>query len=294
MIFYSPLRYPGGKSKTAPLFAKIIDENNLRGCVYLEPFAGGASVALFLLIEGYASKIIINDADPSIFSFWHSILYKTNDFCKLLRDTPINIEQWRKQKDIYSKQRMLANNEEKFDCLSLGFATFFLNRTNRSGIIKGGLIGGLQQIGDYTMCARFNKTELEKRILNIAKYGHDIEVHCKDAKQFIKEQSTILPDNSIFYFDPPYVVKGRGLYMNYFNENDHRELADAISSINQQKFIVTYDKDPLIADIYSIFRMRNLHLSYSAQVHTSKAQEFIIFSNNLLIPDSKLISKIEE
>ena len=140
MKFYSPLRYPGGKKKLVNYFKEIVVKNDLCGGVYVEPFAGGASIALSLLIDGYVSKIIINDFDRSIYAFWHSILNRTEEFCKLIEETPITIEVWKKQKEIQKEKN-------RYDLLSLGFSTFFLNRTNRSGILKAGVIGGLNQNG---------------------------------------------------------------------------------------------------------------------------------------------------
>ena len=43
--YHSPLRYPGGKTKAVALFRDIVRINGLQGCVYVEPFAGGASIA---------------------------------------------------------------------------------------------------------------------------------------------------------------------------------------------------------------------------------------------------------
>lgn len=69
MDYCSPLRYPGGKGKVADYFKQIFRDNSLYDGVYVEPYAGGASVALSLLFNEYVSKIIINDIDRSIFAF---------------------------------------------------------------------------------------------------------------------------------------------------------------------------------------------------------------------------------
>ena len=287
MRYYSPLRYPGGKSKAIPLFRDIIDANGLRGCVYVEPFAGGASVALALLFEGYASKIVINDADPSIFAFWHSCLNHIDEFCRIMNETEITTGQWLVQRNIYREQRQLALSKQKFDMLSLGFATFYLNRTNRSGIIKGGIIGGYSQNSKYGIDARFNRVELEKRLRNVADCSDRIEVHSEDAKSFLQSRANDWPENTLIYCDPPYVVKGRNLYMNFFRQQDHRELADTITRIHGKYWVTTYDVNDLITDIYSRFRIKELTLSYSAGKHTSNSKEYIIFSDNAIIPKNE-------
>ena len=74
--FYSPLRYPGGKNKLSAFIAKICIDNNINGH-YVEPYSGGASVALFLLLEGFVNKITINDKDRAIYAFWYCVLNKT-------------------------------------------------------------------------------------------------------------------------------------------------------------------------------------------------------------------------
>src|SRR3989339_1720369 len=99
MKFYSPLRYPGGKNKLAKFVALVCEKNNISGH-YIEPYAGGSSVALHLLINGYVKEITINDFDKSIYAFWHSILNDTNKFCNLIKKTPITIDEWKKQRDI--------------------------------------------------------------------------------------------------------------------------------------------------------------------------------------------------
>lgn len=294
MNYYSPLRYPGGKNKAFALFKDIIAVNALHGCVYVEPFAGGASVALGLLSEGYADKAIINDADPSIYSFWHSCLTSIDEFCDLMRRTEINTEVWEQQKAIYCELRARAMRGEMYDAMSLGFATFFLNRTNRSGILKGGMIGGHEQNSKYGIAARFNKQELEKRLRRVASLSERIELHCEDAKSFLESNSDAWPQKTLIYCDPPYVQKGHGLYMNYFKESDHRKLCETILKIDKN-WVVTYDIDDLIAGLYHDFLNKKLTLSYSAYHNRGsiKSDEYIFFSHSLVIPDSEKLTNIK-
>lgn len=293
MKFYSPLRYPGGKNKAIALFRDIIKVNEMQGCVYVEPFAGGASVALGLLIEGDAERIIINDADPSIFSFWYSCINYIDDFCELLHNIEVSTDEWLHQKDVYRQQRNLALQNEEYDILQLGFATFFLNRTNRSGILKGGIIGGHSQTSTYGIDARFNRHELELRLRRVATNAGRIELHCEDAKAFFETQSELWPNNTLIYCDPPYVEKGRGLYMNYFKEQDHRDLAKTILNIHDKAWVVTYDKHKLIAELYHDYLNKKLMLNYTA-AHSRQdtSEEYIFFSNGLHIPDNERLADL--
>lgn len=220
-MFYSPLRYPGGKNKLSAFIAKICIDNDINGH-YVEPYSGGASVALFLLLEGFVKKITINDKDRSIYAFWHSVLNRTNQLCELIENTEITINEWH-------KQRAIQNNKEKADLLELGFSTFFMNRTNRSGIIQAGVMGGMEQNGNYLMDCRFNKQELIDRIRKIASRKRDIKLYKKDAIKLIEMiQHESLDDNTILYFDPPYYLKASSLYMNHYKEESHKEVSEAI------------------------------------------------------------------
>lgn len=282
MEFYSPLRYPGGKGKVADYFKQIFRDNLLYDGVYVEPYTGGASVALSLLLNEYASRIVINDIDISIYAFWNSVLYKTDELVKLIHDTPVNIDTWEKQKYI-------QKNKTKYGLLKVGFSTFFLNRTNRSGILKAGVIGGKNQLGEWKIDARFNKVDLIKRIERIALYKDKIDLYNIDAVELVRNLSPTLPSKTLFYFDPPYYVKGKELYLNFYGLEDHKNIADTISEIKNQKWIVTYDKVQPICDLYSDFRQVNYSLNYSA-AKANKGNEVMIFSNNIHISEHIILS----
>ena len=277
MAPYSPLRYPGGKGKIVPYFKQVIKDNLLLDCIYVEPYAGGASVALSLLLDGYVSKIIINDIDRSIFAFWYSVLNDTERLCRLIWDTPITVESWRKQK---AKQR----NKDTRGLLELGFSTFFLNRTNRSGILRAGVIGGVNQTGRWKIGARYNKEELINRIRLIATYRSRIELYNLDAAKLIKLLSKRLQKNTLFYFDPPYFVNGKNLYLNYYLDNDHKKLSEAILALKEQNWILTYDNAKQIKNLYLSHRQKRYNLRYSAAL-TEIGQELMIFSHGLYVPN---------
>ena len=282
MIHYSPLRYPGGKGRLSGYFKQIYEANSLCGGGYVEPYAGGASVALSLLIDGYASKVIINDIDLSIYAFWYSVINKTEELCRLINDTPLNVETW-------NLQRRIQKERDKHNLLEIGFSTFFLNRSNRSGILDAGIIGGKRQSGGWKIDERFNKNELISRIQRISQYRDKIELHNLDAMKLIEQIIDELPKKTFIYFDPPYFMKGKELYLNFYGIDDHTAVANRINKINLQKWVVTYDRVSFIERLYSRYRQVKYTLNYSAS-KARKGEELMVFSDNLKIPDLSPIS----
>src|SRR5690554_705285 len=274
---YSPLRYPGGKNKLSAFFAKICIDNKIDGH-YVEPYSGGAAVALFLLLEGFVKEITINDKDRSIYAFWYSVLNNTNKLCGLIESAELNIPEWRKQKEIQA-------NKESADLLSLGFSTFYLNRTNRSGIINAGVMGGIEQNGNYLMDCRFNKPELIQRIKNIAKHKKNIRLYRKDAVKLIdKIQEEAQNENIIFYFDPPYYLKASTLYMNHYKEHNHKEVSDKIKAIQNIRWIVSYDNVPEIQKLYIDYPKKEFSFKHTAY-ESRLGKEVMFFSNNIVQPN---------
>lgn len=271
----SPLRYPGGKAKLYKYVVTLLETNNLIGETYIEPFAGGAGLALRLLINGNVKKIVINDLDPAIYSFWYCVLNDTENFCHLIETVQITPVEWQKQKKIYMAG--LDNN-----LLEYAFATFFLNRTNVSGVIMGGMIGGLEQKGKYKIDARFNRQDLIARIRLIAKYKKQIVLTNLDAKDFLSAQNLRKYYKTFINLDPPYVKKGKQLYKNAFSLEDHKELRDIIGNCSRN-WIVTYDICDFINELYSSFRRSFIDINYSVRGNR-KANEYIFFSPKLILP----------
>jgi DNA adenine methylase len=259
---------------------EIFKRNDLCDGVYAEPYAGGASVALTLLFERLASKILINDLDPAVYAFWTSAINDTDGLCRLVRDVRPTVAEWERQRSIYSQGVACPP-------LLLGFAAFFLNRTNRSGIIaSAGLIGGRKQNGEWKMDARYNRLELAERIERIGKCGAKIEVSNEDAAKFLERIGKSLPLKSLVYLDPPYFVKGeRRLYANYYDASDHAAIARAIARLKRH-WIVSYDQAPEIRALYAKYRSLRYSLRYSAST-TRAGDEVMFFSNALSIPKER-------
>lgn len=279
MRFNTPLRYPGGKGKLTDFFKMVFEQNDLIGGHYVEPYAGGAGIALNLLTCGYASCIHLNDLNPAVFAFWHSVINQPEELCKAIRDVDLTMDEWRRQKAILTTP---ANHSP----LEVGFSTFFLNRTNRSGIIWGGVIGGKNQNGPWKLNARFNKEDLIRRIEGIAQRRSQIRLYNLDAAELIETVFSTLPIKTLVYLDPPYYVKGRGLYENHYLHDDHVGVAKLVKEHITHHWIVSYDHAPEIIEMYNGCPTITYGINYSAQ-DRYKGAEAMFFSKNLVIPDAK-------
>ncbi len=283
----SPLRYPGGKSALHNLVSDIIHANRLDGGHYAEPFAGGGGLALSLMFEGIVREVHLNDIDPAIAAFWRAILDHNNELCALIESTPVTIDQWHLQKESYS--RLLDQSDD----LTLGFATLFLNRTNRSGIIKGaGVIGGLRQAGNYLLDCRFNKEDLVRRIKRISKYKDRIHFSQLDALEFLPEVQSIIPKNSLICADPPYFGKGANLYTSFYLPDDHSVLAESMLKLTCP-WITTYDNCPEIAEIYKSRRQYEFSVQYSAQTKRL-GSELLIVSKGMRLGSDLPLKKVNQ
>lgn len=281
---YSPLRYPGGKSALYPAISGIIKSNKMDHCIYVEPFAGGANIAWSLLIDGVVDFIIINDADRAVYSFWRAITESTHWFIEKVESVPVTVEEWHKQRAILQGAKRYSKE--------LGFAMFFLNRTNRSGILDAGPIGGYDQSGTYKIDCRFNKEVLIKKISKIAECKNSVRIYNQDISAFLRR---FLPrwKNSgemFIYFDPPYYEKGRRLYMNYFSSEDHEKLRNAVSLLDC-KWIMTYDDNEKIDELYKNYHRCRFSINYSL-ANKKRGGELMIFRDSSCIPCIETISEM--
>lgn len=264
----SPLRYPGGKSKIYEKVKHLIENNAMGDRTYVEPFAGGFGIGISLLCDNVVQTAVLNDLDSHIYHFWYSVFHYTDELLKKITDTPITINERETQKAIY---RDSTSND-----LDDGFATLFLNRVNFSGVINGGPIGGLLQEGTYKIDCRFKKSEIVKKIENIAILKNRISIYNCDASDLIVNRLQGIIDTAFFNIDPPYVAKGSKLYTNYFREHDHRNLEKVITDHLQHiPWIVTYDDCALIREIYRHYYMLGYSIQHNAGV-SKKGRELVI------------------
>lgn len=274
---YSPLRYPGGKVSLYDFLKKVIQKNNIIDGVYAEAFAGGAGAALKLLIMEDVREIYLNDADELLFKFWKSVLYETESLIRLIHDTKITIDEWEYRKSILKDSQNLSDVE-------LGFTAFFLNRCNRSGILKAGVIGGKDQKGDWKLDARYNQNDLIKRIEKIAFYKERIHLSNIDAIQFLKKIKKTKHSELITYLDPPYVIQGKELYRYFYNEKDHIRLARFLQTQMNNYWLTSYDDHPLVHKIYKEVPKNVFHFNYYVN-QTKIGRELVISSKNCRMPD---------
>lgn len=275
--FHTPLRYPGGKGKLARYVASVMETNGLCGGTYVEPYAGGAAIAISLLLSGHAKRIHINDLSREIHAFWLAVLDDTDGLLARIQDTPVTMSTWHRMREVITDPHASP--------LELGFATFFLNRTNRSGILKGGVIGGKDQIGTWKLDARYNKCDLSRRIRTIADNRSAIHLHNEDARRLVTRLAPKLAKINFIYFDPPYFQKGQELYPNFYQRADHIQLADALKALpSSVRWMLSYDSHPEIAALYRRFRGFSYTLNYTAQ-ERMRGLEFIFFSRGMRIPN---------
>jgi len=249
----------------------LIRHNQISGGWYVEPYAGGAGAAIYLLLDGYVNHIVINDLDPLVHSFWWAVLNNTDTLLRLIKNTTVTIENWRRQKAVHSAPDQHSTTE-------VGFATFFLNRTNRSGILTGGVIGGQEQNGSYKIDARYNKIELSRRIERIAMRQRHISLYQLDALELVDRLTNDLPHKVLFYFDPPYYNKGSLLYTNYYREQDHVRIAEKVTDL-KLPWVITYDDCEPIRDLYQDFPAVNYSLYYSTSADRPRATEVMFYGN---------------
>lgn len=274
---FSPLRYPGGKGRLSYFLQLLFKENQLSDGHYAEPYAGGAAIALSLLIMEFASTIHINDISKPVYHFWRSALHDTDRLCKLIHDTNVTVDEWKRQRAIFQRPH-------SHSALQVGFALFFLNRTNRSGIVHtGGVIGGNDQSGAWKIDARYNKTELMRRVNTIAMYRNRIQVTNLDAEKFIADRVNQMPAKSLIFLDPPYFVQGHNLYENHYSARDHIRLAKLVKQRLNRKWIVSYDNHPEIRKAYAGCNKLCYSLSYSA-ARRYEGSEVMFFSGDLTVP----------
>jgi len=268
---FSPLRYPGGKTFLFPLIDRVIKRNSINDTVYVEPYAGGAGAGLALLCLEKVEKVVINDLDKGIYSFWKSIIYDTDRFIQKLEKIPVSIEERKKQQKIYF--------DKKSKLFDKGFAAFYLNRTNVSGVLNGGPIGGKEQKGKWKIDARFNKTSLIKRILDLERYKNRITILNMDGLDVIKRY--IKDKNALIYIDPPYYEKGATLYLNHFIDKNHKQLAVLLNQNKNYNWLLTYDENNRIRELYNKRKIVNFTIQHRA-FKSKQGKEVMIFSDGLL------------
>jgi DNA adenine methylase len=281
----TPLRYPGGKQKLTPFVLEILEENDLLGGHYAEPYAGGAGIGINLLVSGVVSRIHLNDSAFPVYAFWHSILTRAEEMCARIMRASLTVKEWRRQKEI------LARHKEH-DEIDVGFSFFYMNRCNRSGIHSGGVIGGLAQDGHWKMDARFPRNEMIRRIEVIAERRGAVSLRNMDAEEFIRKHVPKLPKRSLVYCDPPYFNNAKRLYLDHYRPEDHARIAMVFQREIKRPWVVSYDSVPDVMEYYSKRRSILYDLQYSA-AKAYVGKEVFFFSDDLSLPAISKVPSID-
>lgn len=274
----SPLRYPGGKTQLAPFVLDLARTNGVLRGVYAEPFAGGAGIAWRLLLSGDMTEVWLNDIDPAISAFWHAVVREPDPLCERILKTEITMTEWERQR--------VALFDPHSSLQERAFATLFLNRTNRSGILKAGVIGGKGQAGSYKLDCRFNRDELIQKIRRIHAYRDVIQLSQLDAEECLRDWNKRLPKRALLNIDPPYFAQGRDLYLSFYEHKDHARLAELVRGL-RCPWMLTYDDVPEVEELYMGLPTYRKGLTYYAQVKR-RASELLILSSRLVIPKELL------
>lgn len=253
----------------------MIRLNDIKGCRYIEPFAGGGGVALGLLMRETVCAAHLNDLDRSIYAFWYAVKHRNSELCDRIRSCRISIAEW-------DRQKAIQKNKSRRRLLDLAFSTLFLNRTNRSGNLRGGMIGGRDQSGTWNIKSRFDKGRIIDRIQTAGEYSENISISNKNSLK-IDDLTFGSTESTLIYMDPPYFSKADRLYMNHLTEDDHARLEKRIREAANAHFVITYDTSPTILKLYEGYRRRFLSLAHTAAQYRV-GKEVMLFSDGLKIP----------
>ena len=274
---YSPLRYPGGKGKLAQFVASVIRQNGLLDGTYVEPYAGGAGIAWELLLTGVVRRVHLNDLDSAIHAFWRCLLHDPQYLIHRVASAKLTVDEWRLQRKIYRAG-------DYTDFRSMGFAVLYLNRVQRSGILNAGLIGGLKQIGEWKMDARFNRVGLTTKIAKLSEFSDRVELTNEDALSLLKRKGNCWGSKALVYLDPPYFAKANRLYDNHYKPLDHESVAQQLEALSTPNWIVSYDSHDEIERLYARYKFLRYQIVYSARSRTV-GTELMFFSTHLQIPE---------
>lgn len=265
----SPLRYPGSKARFYNQFRDFFCQLNLSGRRIVEPYAGSASISLSLLADGLVTSALLIERDPLIFSFWKSVFLHTDDLIESIKKVPVTMDSWSEM-----RKSLYVTEPDDFKTVELGLAGLFLNRTNFSGVLHAGPIGGISQSSKYTVDCRFNKDEIISRIKVISKNREKVSVVYGDAIEFLKDEKKDKKEETIYYIDPPYFKEGKKLYRHYYDIAEHTALARALAE-SSFDWILSYDAHHVIEHLYADFSRIDKILRYSSKT-PKQALEFLI------------------
>lgn len=282
----SPLRYPGSKASLTDYIASVIEANLLSGCTIIEPYAGSATVSLEMLSRGFVQHAILIERDPLLYGFWYSVFNDVDNLVNDIFEIDVSLNTWID----FQKYRNTTNLDD-YLLLELGVAGLFFNRTNFSGILGAGPIGGANQDSKYKINCRFKKEKIIQQIRTISLLKDKVEVVFGDALTYLKTQEHEIGNSfSFLYIDPPYYNQGKKLYRYWYEDSNHKELADYLGRL-ETPWLVSYDDHPKIREYYEESAMQELFIDYTARV-SRQGEELLI--SNIIIPPPIPVDQIIE
>jgi DNA adenine methylase len=269
-----------------PYVAAALAANELKPNLFVEPFAGGASVALELATSGAVEQIGIADLDPYVAAFWKTVFYDCDWLCEQVEKIEITLETWKRMKSAH----YTAERSQALACL-------FLNRTSFNGTLhrRAGPIGGKNGASKYGLDCRFPRKRLVQRLRaceQLAKEGRVAFVRCASALDTIGYARTLARADEqkslFFYLDPPFWAKSLTLYRYGFDDEAHRELAKGLRWVHEP-YLLSYDAAPEVRDLYRHHQVQTetVELLYTATQQTA-GFELVIANLERLPADTKL------
>lgn len=236
----SPLRYPGAQRRLVPYIRSAIHYNDVEPTLFIEPFAGGASVAIQLLGEGTVEQIGLADKDKLVSAFWKVVFSEPEWLIDRVQEVEPSLELWKALKT------QVADGQ--LDLYQRAFACLYLNRTSFSGILHphAGPLGGYEQDSEHDIACRFSKDNIIDRIRRLGNLRNRVAfVWNKSWRGSITligdmQSRGSISDDVFYYLDPPFFNKSEKLYQHSFGSSDHAQLRNQLTLLDDN-WLLSYD-----------------------------------------------------
>jgi DNA adenine methylase len=278
-VIKSPLRYPGGKSRSVDLISTIIPEFD----EFREPFVGGGSIFIYAKQRFPNKKFWINDLYFELFKFWEM----TQKDVDALID---KVYEWRNKFPIGKElHKFLNENLANFNDLERGAAFFIYNRITFSGT---SLSGGFSE-GAFT--GRFTESSIQ-RLNQFAKVINGSTITNLDYEELVKREG----ENVFLFLDPPYYSATKsalyGKNGSMHKSFDHERFAKNMKNCNH-KWLITYDDSEYIRKLFSFANIMPWELMYGMRnvvVGSDQKGKEIFISNYLQkLPETQQLTLFE-
>lgn len=262
----SPLRYPGGKSRSIKIIAPLIPDFE----EFREPFLGGGSVFVYTKQRYPKKKYWVNDLYFELYKFWEQSQSNLDAVITQVNNWKVEFEDGKKL------HRFLIDNIEKFSDIEIASAFFVLNRITFSGTSESG------GFSNQAYLKRFTPSSIDR--LNKLKYVlPNTQITNFDYEKVVKNEG----DDVFIFLDPPYYSATKsalyGKKGNLHKGFDHKRFAETMKNC-PHKWLITYDNSDYIKDLFSFANIFTWELTYGMRNVSKKSQqkEKEIFISNYL------------